>query len=116
MKKFKLIDFWMSILLIIVFLVLTIINKDYTFITGYAVTGSWQVISMLVHAHNHWFTYKGGVRRSYHWITVVSLLSIPVGSFLVLFFLAPVMAIYYTYLCYDEVYVKMQQRPLSLLK
>jgi len=40
----------------------------------------------------------------------------PLGSYLILFFMAPVMAVYYTYLCYDEVYVQMQQRPISLLK
>jgi len=116
MKKFKIIDFWISVLLIIIFLVLSIRNGDFTFIVGYIVVGYWQVTSMIVHALNHWFTKKGGVRRSYHWITFISLLTMPLGSYLILFFMAPVMAVYYTYLCYDEVYVQMQQRPISLLK
>ena len=116
MKKLKQIDCWISIALIIVFLILSLINHDYTFIIGYFIVGGWQVISMIVHAYAGWFNQKNGVRRVYHWITLISLVTMPIGSFYILFFIAPFMAIYYTWICYEEVYVKMQQRPLAQLK
>ena len=37
MKKFKKIDTWVSILLIIVFAIAALINRDYTFLAGYFV-------------------------------------------------------------------------------
>ena len=115
MKKFKEVDVWISIILITGFAIATIINRDYTFLLGYFVVGGWQVISMLVHVYHHSFTEKKGFRRNYHWITLISLITMPVGSFWILLFAAPFMAVFYTWLCYDEVR-KMNQRPLALLK
>jgi len=120
MKQFKLIDFWVSTGLIVAFIIIAILQgtEDFLsngFLTGYFVVGGWQVISMLIHAYNHCFTYKGGARHIYHWITFVAVITMPLGSFWILFFTAPFMAVYYTYLCYKETYVKMQ-RPLALLK
>lgn len=124
MKTFKLVDFWVSAGLIIVFTVLSIFKQDYTFIVGYFVVGAWQVISMLVHTFKRLFCEKGGPRLQYHKIVIV-VLSCALTGFLiyplllimlyVLLVAAPFMAIYYTWLCYREVYVKMQ-RPLSILK
>lgn len=115
MQKFKMIDFWISSLLIAGFAIASIINMDYTFLIGYIVIGSWQVISMIVHLAARSFIYKGGARFVYNWIALIALITMPVGSFFILLFAAPVMAIYYTYLCYKETYV-MMQRPLALLK
>ncbi len=115
MKKFKEVDTWISIVLITGFAIASIINGDLTFVLGYFVVGGWQVISMLVHVYNQSFTQKGGTRRNYHWIVLISLVTIPIGSFCILLFTAPVMAVFYTLLCYDEVR-KMNQRPLALLK
>ncbi len=124
MKRFKLIDTWISLVLIGVFLVLTLIRRDHVFIIGYFVVGGWQVVSMLVHAANGWFCYAGGKRYIYHWIVVITIMVVLLGFvvypllFLILFallFAAPFMAIYYTWICYEEVYVKMQ-RPMDLLK
>ena len=115
MRKFKEIDTWISIILITGFAIATIINQDYTFLLGYFVVGGWQVISMLVHVYYHSFTEKKGIRRNYHWITLISLISMPIGSFWILLFTAPFMAVFYTWLCYDEAR-KMNQRPLALLK
>ncbi len=115
MKKFKEIDAWVSIILITGFAIATLFKRDNTFLLGYFVVGGWQVISMLVHVYYHSFTQKKSIRRNYHWITLISLITIPVGSFLILLFTAPLMAIFYTWLCYDEVR-KMSQRPLELLK
>jgi len=115
MRKFKKIDTWISIILITGFAIASIANRDYTFILGYFVVGGWQVISMLVHVYHHSFTEKKGTRYVYHWITFVSLITMPVGSYFILLFIAPFMAVFYTGLCYDEVR-KMNQRPLALLK
>jgi hypothetical protein len=115
MKKFKIIDFWISIVLIMIFTMVSIINGDFTFLIGYLVVGAWQVISMIVHIYAGLFIHKAGARYIYHWITLIALITIPIGSYLILLFTAPFMAVYYTYLCYRETYVKMK-RPLSILK
>jgi hypothetical protein len=115
MKNFKTYDFWISIILITGFAIATIINQDNTFVLGYFIVGAWQVSSMLVHVYNKSFTQKKGTRYVYHWITLISLLTMPVGSFWILLFAAPFMAVFYTCLCFDEVR-KMNQRPLALLK
>ena len=115
MKQFKIIDFWISCILITVFAIASIFNGDYTFLIGYIVVGSWQVISMIVHLVTRTFIYKRGSRYVYNWVTLISLLTMPIGSYIILFFAAPFMAVYYTWICYDETYVKMQ-RPLALLK
>lgn len=115
MRKFKTIDYRVSILLIVVFTVISLVKMDGTFIIGYFVTGAWQIISMAVHAYSHWFTNRGSDRIIYHWITFIAVITLPLGSFFLLLFAAPFMAAYYTYLCYHEVTVKMQ-RPLAQLK
>jgi hypothetical protein len=116
MKKFKTTDLWLSIILITGFAIASLVTLDgMIMITGYFIVGGWQVISMIVHAYYDWFNEKKSVRRVYNWITVFSLLSFPVGSFVILLFIAPVMAVYYAWICYEEVYVKMQ-RPIALLK
>ncbi|UEG50333.1 hypothetical protein LK994_02440 [Ferruginibacter lapsinanis] len=115
MKKFKTIDIYISIVLIVFFLILSLIKRNSTFFVGYFVVGAWQVISMIVHVVKKWFTQKGGVRFVYHWITLISLVTIPIGSFWILLFTAPFMAVFYTWICYKEIYVKMV-RPLDQLK
>lgn len=115
MKKFKTLDYQISLLLIIGFSIASLLLRNSIFIAGYFTVGSWQVISMIIHAKNGWFTNKGGARYIYHWVTLVSLITFPIGSFFILLFTAPVMAIYYNWLCYHEVKFKMQ-RPLALLK
>lgn len=125
MKKFKTIDLFISIALIAGFTVASLVSLDYTFLIGYFVVGAWQLISMGVHIYNRCFTIKGGCRYYYHWIVatiiVVSIITsaVPVVrlylSLLPLLLAAPLMAVFYTWMCYDEVYVKMQ-RPLAVLK
>ncbi len=116
MKKFKLFDCWINISLFAVFLIYALVTLDGgILLTGYFVIGGWQVLSMAIHEYKGWFTEKKSTRRSYHWITLISIITLPVGSFIILLFSAPVMAAYYSWLCYDELYVKMQ-RPLNLLK
>ena len=115
MKKFKIIDTAISIALILFFCVYQLAKQDDSFFIGYFVVGSWQVISMLVHIFTGTFTYKSGARNWYHWVTLISIVTMPIGSFLILLFTAPFMAVYYTWICYHEVTVKMK-RPLAVLK
>lgn len=120
MKQFKTIDFWINTGLIISSIIICILEKvnsliDETILVCYFIVGSWQAISMLVHVYNKCFTKKWGSRNIYHWITFIALVTMPCGSFWVLAITAPFMAIYYTWLCYHETYVKMQ-RPLAILK
>lgn len=114
MKSFKIADVCISTAMIITFFVLSIIDAQYILV-GYLVVGSWQVISMIVHTANRCFTAKSGIRNIYHWITFISLITFPLGSFWILAFAAPFMAVFYTVICYDETFRKMR-RPLSLLK
>lgn len=124
MKKFKQTDYFISLLLILVFVIISFINQDMTWIVGYFVVGGWQVISMIIHTVFGWFTAKNSRRYIYQYlvliIIVLALLGFVIKPILFLLaypmlFAAPVMAIYYTWICYEEVYEKMQ-RPLYFLK
>ena len=124
MKKFKLYDTWINIGLIGGSLIFSLVKLDYTFLIGYCVVGGWQLISMIVHTLNGWFTQKGTARYNYELAVSIILATGLLGViiyplfYIVLFimlFAAPFMAVYYTHMCYNEVYVKMQ-RPLALLK
>ena len=115
MKKYKQIDLLVNVALIAGFTLCTLLRGGETIFIAYFVVGGWQVISMIVHIACRWFTNKGSARYNYNWVSFLSLISFPVGSFWILLFTAPFMAIYYTYQCYYEVFVKMQ-RPLAMLK
>ncbi|MFN8244305.1 MAG: hypothetical protein U0X40_09670 [Ferruginibacter sp.] len=115
MKTFKTFDMWISIVLIGVYGALTLFSSSQYLLAGYFVVGGWQVISMLVHEFGRWFTHSTGQRRVYHWIALASVITLPMGAYWVLLFTAPFMAVYYTWICYEELYVKMR-RPLSYLK
>ncbi len=121
MKTFKLFDFWLSVGLIIAFLIVIIKNHpgslvDENILIAYGVIGGWHVISMLVHALFGWFTVKWGTRFWYHCVSFILLVTIPAGSFWILAFAAPFMAFFYTAYCGYEVLVKMRRRPLSVLR
>ena len=124
MKKFKLYDYWISVTLIGLSVIYGIIADELGFIAGYFVVGAWHIISLLVHHYNNWFTEKGGSRRVYQTIVIFLCVAFLAGIIVapvlyvlmfVLLLAAPLMAIYYTRLCYKEVYIKMQ-RPLAMLK
>ena len=120
MKKFKQTDLWISIGLIVFFIVYNLLAHTRDLISdnvfmAYFVVGGWQVISMIVHALTQTFTRPVGMRLVYHWIVFIALATMPLGSFWVLLFAAPFMALFYTWLCYQEVR-KMNTRPLDVLK
>ncbi len=123
MKKFKTFDVAISILLIISFCIYGLINTKYLLI-GYFVVGGWQLISMVIHAFNQWFTHRNTARYVYQSIVLVLLCLAVTGLIVqqvlmpllfILVFVSPFMAVYYSWLCYHELTVKMQ-RPLTALK
>ena len=61
MKKFKTIDLWVSIILIIGFTIVSLIRYDGTFMVGYFVVGGWQLVSMIVHVVKKWFIKKSAI-------------------------------------------------------
>jgi len=123
MKKIKMYDLFISLSLILVSVVAGIAWGMKIALYGYYLTGGWQLASMLFHTHYNCFTKKGSVRYYYHWLAAVCCCCLVLAGILTAFrftcFLlllsAPFMAFYYTYICYQEVFVKMQ-RPLALLK
>ena len=124
MKQFKIIDFWVSTLLIVFFTIAGITGMGITFLYGYFIVGGWQLISMFVHFINHWFCVPGSTRYTYHCMVAIILFCTALGFVFyllmyiilcILIIAAPVMAIFYTWMCYNETYIKMK-RPLALLK
>lgn len=124
MKTFKLCDTWISTGLIIIFTLYGLGTGDARFLTGYFVVGGWHIISMLVHQYQHCFTYKGGARFYYHRIVLLLAIATLLGfawppllmlTLYLLLFASPIMAAFYTSLCFKETYYKMQ-RPLAALK
>lgn len=132
MKTYKQIDFWGSVVLIIGFAIASLIRLDSTFIAGYFIVGAWQLISIVVHEKKHWFNSKWSDRRFYHkmilTILICVLISLAIcavttfGYALLLIILfpllivSPVFAVYYTTICYHELFVAIPKRELAHLK
>jgi|GEM_PF-631503 len=140
MKTIKIIDFWINVVLILFFAAISIFRlgpvmefripglgiNGSNLITGYFVVGGWQVLSMLVHIVAGWFAARGSARLRYTIVVLIVILLTSVcllnDSFLAIFLLypllllAPLMALGYTLICYREVFIKMRQRPMDLLK
>ena len=116
MRQVKLMDAGISVILFVFLFIWCLLRPDLeNVIVSYFIIGGWQLISMIIHELNQWFTSRTSVRRIYHWISLFSLIAMPFGFAWVLLVTAPFMAAFYIYLCYREVYVKMR-RPLTLLK
>ncbi|WP_462220035.1 hypothetical protein [Ferruginibacter sp.] len=124
MRKFKKIDFEINVILIILCTVFAFCKQGASFFIGYFIVGMWQILSLLIHYYKNWFCEKGTKRRNYQSLIITLLIITAVGFIIypiiiivafILLFAAPVMAVYYTWICYDETYIKMQ-RPLSVLK
>ena len=124
MKTFKQFDLLFSVVLIALFALLSAIRQDLIFITGYFVVGGWQLVSMIVHAVNGWFTSKGSVRYIYHRVVAVlfgltvlgfALFPLLMVILYLMLFAAPVMAVIYTVICRNE-YALLKNRALIQLK
>ncbi len=131
MKKFKVADFWINVSLILGFIIFGLATRDERFGYGYFVVGGWQVISMAAHWVNKWFTGESRQRINYHRfvlaLSAVILLFIILGQFAgflfaplliilwLMLFIAPLLAIFYAAMCYQETFIRMK-RPMYLLK
>lgn len=109
-EKFKLIDFWVNVVLIVLSVTNALIVgfDDFLengFLSGYFIVGGWQIISMIVHVITKSNFRKYNARFVYTCIAFFAVVTIP-GSFWILFIIAPFMAIFYTVICYSEVYNK----------
>lgn len=123
MQKFKTADSWISIILITCFGIMSFFDLE-KLIVGYFVVGGWQVISMLAHQANGWFTEKGNARYFYHRLVLLLIIASPLAYFLeslvmpflfTMAIMAPVMAIYYSTICFHELSIS-RRRPLDALK
>ena len=117
MKRFKLTDIIISIVLIIG-LSIFVASKEDNFeflITSYCIVGAWQSMSMIVHECMGWFTGPWKTRRVYDMISLGLLVTIPAGSVWILAFAAAPMALFYTGMCIYELKAA-TKRPLSILK
>lgn len=125
MRKFKLIDVWINIILILSSIFIApFITHDLEIIYCYFIVGGWQIISMTIHYLNKWFIKESNKRKYYQLLVLAIIILFLVGLYFnpilallayPLLFLSPFMAIYYTSICFNEVYYKMR-RPLSQLK
>lgn len=122
MKFLKQTDLAISIVLITGFSAWYMYDQDILF-TAYFITGGWQVLSMIVHEGKGWFTGKASGRRAYHWISgiiillgvLAPLIYIFFFIYLIMLFAAPVMAVIYSLICYNEL-KSLKNRPLTKIK
>lgn len=122
MKFLKQTDLAISLVLITGFSAWYIYDQDIIF-TAYFITGGWQVLSMIVHEVKGWYTGRGSGRRVYHWISGVIILLGVLAPFIYIFFFiylivlfaAPVMAVIYSHICYNEL-KSLKNRPLTKFK
>lgn len=116
MKTYKQIDFWGSLILIIAALRALMFRFEIAFSIRYFGLGAWQFISMISQS----LTYKvNKLRIIYNRIILVLLCLCLVNILLVVFFelnkftpimplvmlfISPILAIFYTIICYHETY------------
>lgn len=111
MKLFKWIDFIISLLLLGTLFAWYSNNPSIErMIECYFITGGWHIISMIIHAITRTFTRKWGRRHVYHWISFISVITLPLGSYWILALIAPFMAVFYTFLCLQEAFAMTHQK------
>ena len=112
MKQFKIIDFWVSVGLIVSYLIIYILEpktsiiKNAFLIQGYFIIGLWQLISMITHFLNRKVFYLSPMRIMYNWLIIICITTMPMGLLVptILLFATPLMAIFYTGICGFEVF------------
>ena len=123
MKKIKIYDLFISLSLMLAGVIAGILWGIKTGLYSYYLTGGWQLVSMLFHTHYNYFTKKGSLGYYFHWLaaicgcclTLAGIFTAFSFTYFLLLLSSPLMAFYYTYICYQEIFVKMQ-RPLAALK
>jgi hypothetical protein len=115
MKTFKYADCIISSALIVAFVILRCWRNPHLLPAGYIAVGAWQMLSMIVHTVTGSFMRGNPVRTGYHLLAFIAVITIPLGSYWLLYFLAPFMATFYLGLCIIETR-RMGIRPLAVLK
>lgn len=119
MKRIKKIDFWISITLIALFGFASIFFNNghpyQTLLLGYIVVGTWQSISMIFHSIKGVFVRPWSRRFVYTGVSILAIAGFFTGGpwLYIMPWLAPLMAVYYTWLCYEETFIRLK-RPLEL--
>lgn len=105
MKLFKQIEFYSSVALIAGFCITWFVTKDNgLLLPAYFTVGTLQLVGMLVHAFNKWFTSRSSMRLYYHWLIAILIMLVPFGfGLFILLYAAPVLAIVYTIICKLEI-------------
>ena len=123
MGKFKKFDAGFSIILILAGMITGFVKMNGTILYVYFIVGGWQTLSMIVHLAFKLFT-RSKPRVVYH-IAILNVLILILSGCIVpkvmkpaldiLLIASPVLAVYYSYVCYHEAFVLLQ-RPLALLR
>lgn len=113
MKTFKLVEFYLNILLIASFTIAFLLKSDGDILfSAYFTVGAIQLFSMILHAWKGWFTGRKSIRLYYHWLVFLLLLLVPVmgiGLFILLY-ASPFLALTYTFICWRELqYLKLKE-------
>lgn len=105
MKLFKQIEFYSSVALITGFFITWLVTKDNGFLLpAYFTVGALQLVGMLIHAFNKWFTSRSSMRLYYHWLITILIMLVPFGfGLFILLYAAPALAVAYTVICKLEI-------------
>lgn len=122
MKKIKQIDFYIQATLIVLWFLSFLFIKKMFFI-GYFVVGAWHLVSLIYYVFI--CSYSQSSHHKIVRIIVVSIITLLLmgvlidSSFFIILYLllviAPILAVYYTCICYMEV-KSLNERPLAQLK
>jgi hypothetical protein len=109
MKTFKLLDFWIQVILIAGSIVICIFfPSPVRFFGSYYLVGGWQLTSCLIHLLFRNGYYASRDRKFYLrtllvlFLCSISLFIVPVIYGLLLLLISPMLAIWYASICYSE--------------
>lgn len=103
MKLFKQFEFYGNIILISSFAIWFMISQSLEpAITAYCIVGAFQVMGMIVHTWNGWFTSAWSIRWIYHWLSFGLIVTMPLGSVWLLMYISPILALAYLLICGRE--------------
>ena len=107
MNPYKLIDFWIQVILISGSLIYCFLDPSFL-LYAYFLVGGWQLLSCLFHAIYKGHYYEAGDRKYYLkallWVFILGIVTIPVWLLygFGLLFISPLLALWYTFICYHE--------------
>ncbi len=113
MITLKKIDFYGQIFLIFLTIILAVCLQETAVVFGYFITGCWQVLSTIIQACINKKLPELRERKYYQIITVIIILTSPLGAWLILF-IAPVVAFWYLNISYRELKIWQHRRFIQL--